>query len=692
MFARLLRGSSASPSFYIWSRRFAATDNPLFDKILIANRGEIACRVIKTARKLGVRTVSVFSDADRDSMHVKMADEAFYIGKPPAKESYLLGDSIIDIAKKCGAKAIHPGYGFLSENAEFAEKCKENGVVFIGPPASAIRDMGSKSASKRIMEEANVPVVPGYHGDDQSIETLQSEADKIGYPVLIKAWMGGGGKGMKIVHNKKDFVAAVESARREAVSSFGDDRVLVEKYLVRPRHIEVQVFADNHGNCVYVFERDCSVQRRHQKVVEEAPAPGMSEEKRKEMGEAAVNAAKAVGYVGAGTVEFIVDEDGSFYFMEMNTRLQVEHPVSEMISRQDLVEWQLQAASGNPLPVTQEDLSIHGHAMEVRIYAENPDNDFLPGTGQIKFMKTPEESENVRIDTGVSQGDEVSVFYDPMIAKLIVWDKDRQSAIRKLYKALQEFQIVGLATNISFLKKVIMHNAFVAGDVDTKFIEEYKDQLLTGTARIPADSLALAAVYTLMKESPAPSSSLSTTNCWSSMPNRRFNIPYKRSLQLTHNGEPVNVVVSTDGQGALWQVELEDGEILTVSATLDGENGITAQVQDHVTRATVVPSESSLFVFHNDDVFELELPEPSFTKSSASSGSLMSPMPGRVIKVNVKAGDTVQEGDCLMIMEAMKMEHQIKATSSGQVRDVFFQVGDLVEAKKVLIDIDSGEE
>merc|ERR1712137_255055 len=637
----------------LWHRptRFSTSSSqsetkPLFQKILIANRGEIACRVIKTARKLGVQTVSVFSEADKNSMHVKMADEAFHIGNPPAKESYLRGDYIIDIAKRCGAQAIHPGYGFLSENAEFAEKCHQNGVVFIGPPSGAIRDMGSKSASKHIMQKANVPVVPGYHGDDQSIEVLQREADAMGYPVLIKAWMGGGGKGMRIVHDAKDFSAAVDSARREASSSFGDDRVLVEKYLVRPRHIELQVFADAHGNCVYVFERDCSVQRRHQKVVEEAPAPGMTEEKRREMGEAAVNAAKAVGYVGAGTVEFIVDED----------------------------------------------LSIHGHAMEVRIYAENPDNDFLPGTGQIKFMKTPEESENVRIDTGVSQGDEVSVFYDPMIAKLIVWDKDRQSAIRKMYKALQEFQIVGLATNISFLKKVIMHNAFVAGDVDTKFIEEYKDQLLTGTARIPADSLALAAVYTLMKESPAPSSSLSTTNCWSSMPNRRFNIPYKRSLQLTHNGEPVNVVVSTDGQGALWQVELEDGEILTVSATLDGENGITAQVQDHVTRATVVPSESSLFVFHNDDVFELELPEPSFTKSSASSGSLMSPMPGRVIKVNVKAGDTVQEGDCLMIMEAMKMEHQIKATSSGQVRDVFFQVGDLVEAKKVLIDIDSGEE
>mmetsp|Transcript_20663 Transcript_20663/g.31581 ORF Transcript_20663/g.31581 Transcript_20663/m.31581 type:complete len:686 (-) Transcript_20663:19-2076(-) len=685
MFGRLLNRHLAPVQMF---GRYYATGStkPLFDKILIANRGEIACRVIKTARKLGVRTVSVYSDADRNSMHVQMADEAFYIGKPPAKESYLLGDSIIDIAKKAGAQAIHPGYGFLSENADFAEKCKQSGVVFIGPPASAIRSMGSKSASKHIMQEANVPVVPGYHGDDQSIETLESEADKIGYPVLIKAWMGGGGKGMKIVHDKKDFVAAVESARREAVSSFGDDRVLVEKYLVRPRHIEVQVFADEHGNCVYVFERDCSVQRRHQKVVEEAPAPGMTEEKRKEMGEAAVNAAKAVGYTGAGTVEFIVDEDGSFYFMEMNTRLQVEHPVSEMISKQDLVEWQLSTSSGNPLPLSQDELSIHGHALEARIYAENPDTDFLPGTGRVSFMQTPTENENVRIDTGVRMGDEVSVYYDPMIAKLVVWDKDRDSCIRRMFDALGDYKIVGLTTNISFLKKVIMHDAFRSGHVDTKFIEEHKDALMTSRDRIPSSSLAIAAVYSLLREGcsdgPAP---------WNTLSNRRFNHSFHRTVQLKQGEDILDISISSDGISSTWQVSI-DGESLDVCASLLDDHTIRAEVANHSTRATVVQKENSLYLFHNDDLHELTLPEPSYTKSAVSSGSLLSPMPGRVIKVNVSEGEDVQAGDCLMIMEAMKMEHQIKATSSGKVSKIFYKVGDLVEAKKVLIDVSGDDE
>jgi 3-methylcrotonyl-CoA carboxylase alpha subunit len=417
----------------------------------------------------------------------------------------------------------------------------------------------------------------------------------------------------------------------------------------------------------------------------------MSEERRKQMGEAAVNAAKAVGYVGAGTVEFIVDEDGSFYFMEMNTRLQVEHPVSEMISRQDLVEWQLNAASGNVLPMTQDDLKIHGHAMEVRIYAENPDADFLPGTGKIKFMQIPVESENVRVDTGVRMGDEVSVFYDPMIAKLVVWEKDRESAIRKLYEALQEFKIVGLTTNIAFLKKVIMHPAFRAGPVDTKFIEEYKNQLLTGLARIPSNSLALAAVFAMKKEH-SLNESPATTSTWHSMPNRRFNHGFRQTLQFLQNDEPIDVTVSHGSDDSVWTVELPGGEVSTVRATLEADNVIAGQVGDHITRATVVTSDASLFIFHEDQVYELVLPEPSFTKTTLSSGSLLSPMPGRVIKVSVKEGDRVEQGDCLMIMEAMKMEHQIKATSPGIIRNVFFQVGDLVEAKKVLIEIQSPED
>ncbi|MCA3231950.1 MAG: putative sulfate exporter family transporter, partial [Cupriavidus sp.] len=412
----------------------------MFNKILIANRGEIACRVAATCRRLGIRTVAVYSDADADARHVAFCDEAVHIGGAAARDSYLRADHIIEMAKETGAQAIHPGYGFLSENEDFARACAEAGLVFIGPPASAIHAMGSKSAAKQLMEKAAVPLVPGYHGEDQDAALLRREADRIGYPVLLKASAGGGGKGMRVVDAGEGFEAALASVKREASASFGDDKVLVEKYLTRPRHIEIQVFADTQGNCVYLFERDCSVQRRHQKVLEEAPAPGMTEDRRRAMGEAAVAAARAVGYVGAGTVEFIANQDGSFYFMEMNTRLQVEHPVTEMITGQDLVEWQLRVAAGEPLPLTQEQLKIDGHALEARIYAENPDKGFLPSTGTLRFLRTPPAVQfmrggdahgpaGVRIDAGVREGDTISPFYDPMIAKLIVWDVDRDAAL-----------------------------------------------------------------------------------------------------------------------------------------------------------------------------------------------------------------------------------------------------------------------
>jgi 3-methylcrotonyl-CoA carboxylase alpha subunit len=423
----------------------------VFRKILIANRGEIACRVIRTARRLGVATVAVYSDADRDALHVSMADEAVHIGPPPPRDSYLRGEKIIEACKTTGAQAVHPGYGFLSENAGFARLCVESGIEFIGPPAAAIEAMGSKSAAKSIMGEAGVPLVPGYHEADQSSDRLARAADEIGYPVLLKAVAGGGGKGMRLVREAGEFEGALAAARREAAAGFGNDDMLVEKYLTRPRHVEFQVFRDRHGESVYLFERDCSVQRRHQKVIEEAPAPGMTEELRQRMGEAAVSAARAIDYEGAGTVEFLLDGDGSFYFMEMNTRLQVEHPVTEMITGQDLVEWQIRVAAGESLPLKQDQLQIRGHAFEARIYAEDPDHDFLPATGVLSYLQPPRESQHVRVDTGVLQGDEVSVWYDPMIAKLVVWDENRERALGRLARALSAYRISGLCSNISFL-------------------------------------------------------------------------------------------------------------------------------------------------------------------------------------------------------------------------------------------------
>ena len=458
----------------------------MFDKILIANRGEIACRIARTCKRLGIRTVAVYSEADTNALHVVSCDEAHLIGPAPARDSYLRADRILEVVERTGAQAVHPGYGFLSENEAFTEACTQAGVVFIGPPAAAIRAMGSKSAAKQLMEKAGVPLVPGYHGEGQDLDTLAREADRIGYPVLIKASAGGGGKGMRVVDRAAQLADALTSAKREAASSFGDDHVLIERYLTRPRHIEMQVFADTQGNAVHLFERDCSVQRRHQKVLEEAPAPGMTAARRRQMGSAAVAAARAVGYVNAGTVEFIADESGEFYFMEMNTRLQVEHPVTEMITGLDLVEWQLRVASGQALPLMQDQLAINGHAVEARIYAEDPARDFYPAAGRIEHLRQPEVSAHVRIDTGVREGDEIGVYYDPMMAKLICWDVDRDAALRRLRGALQHYQVVGFATNIQFLSAVVAHRAFAMADhepglLDTGLIGRYKAELLPET-------------------------------------------------------------------------------------------------------------------------------------------------------------------------------------------------------------------
>ncbi|HJT87604.1 MAG TPA: acetyl-CoA carboxylase biotin carboxylase subunit, partial [Bryobacteraceae bacterium] len=468
----------------------------MFEKILIANRGEIACRVIRTARRMGIATAAVYSEADSHALHVELADEAYPIGPPPARESYLAIDRILDAAHRAGAQAVHPGYGFLSENAAFAEACAAARIAFIGPPAAAIRAMGSKSAAKALMEKSGVPLVPGYHGQAQDLPTLAEAAARIGYPVLIKASAGGGGKGMRVVERPAQLEASVASAKRESAAAFGDDQVLLEKYLRHPRHIEIQVFADTHGNVVYLFERDCSIQRRYQKVIEEAPAPGMDPGRRRAMGEAACAAARAIGYVNAGTVEFIV-EGGAFYFMEMNTRLQVEHPVTEAITGEDLVEWQLRVASGDRLPKLQPELAIHGHAIEARVYAEEPARDFRPSIGVITHLKAPPQNEQVRVDTGVRAGDQISVYYDPMIAKLIAWDRDRPSALRQLRRALAAYEVAGVETNLAFLGALAAHPDFAAGPADTSFIPSHSAELMPPVQPASREVLAAAVLCVL---------------------------------------------------------------------------------------------------------------------------------------------------------------------------------------------------
>ncbi|MES2102858.1 MAG: acetyl/propionyl/methylcrotonyl-CoA carboxylase subunit alpha [Pseudomonadota bacterium] len=658
----------------------------MFSKILIANRGEIACRVAATARRLGIKTVAVYSEADADAKHVAVCDEAVLIGPAPAKESYLRADKIIAVALATGAQAIHPGYGFLSENSEFADACAKAGLVFIGPPASAIRAMGSKSAAKSLMEKAKVPLVPGYHGDNQDADFLQGEADRIGYPVLLKASAGGGGKGMRVIENSADFKAALASCKREAISSFGDDKVLAEKYLTRPRHIEIQVFADTQGNCVYLFERDCSVQRRHQKVLEEAPAPGMTAERRAAMGEAAVAAAKAVGYVGAGTVEFIANQDGSFYFMEMNTRLQVEHPVTEMISGTDLVEWQLRVAAGQPLPLQQAELNINGHAIEARIYAENPEKGFLPSIGTLRHNRTPQAVSfelggaadlpaAVRIDSGVREGDSISPFYDPMIAKLIVWGKDRTEALSRMAQALAEYQIVGLSTNIAFLQRLIAGQAFSSADLDTGLIERNQAELFPPLAAAPVPVLALAAVALLQSEK-----NEGQGDPWQSSHGWRMNSTLRRSLQYTEESHAHDVAVSYLAEG--WDISAsgQQTRITLVKNDRHGANDLSLKLGEQTVHGTVVRDGESVHVFTggNHTVLHYADPLAHAGETEAEGGRLTAPMPGKIVAVMVGKGQEVKKGDALMIMEAMKMEHTISAPMDGIVDEVLYAVADQV--------------
>jgi 3-methylcrotonyl-CoA carboxylase alpha subunit len=655
----------------------------MFTKILIANRGEIACRVAATARRMGIRTVAVYSEADAGAKHVAVCDEAVLIGPAAAKESYLKGDAIIAVALAAGAQAIHPGYGFLSENAEFADACATAGLVFIGPPASSMRAMGSKSAAKTLMESASVPLVPGYHGESQEPALLQREADRIGYPVLLKASAGGGGKGMRVVERSEELLAALASCKREAISSFGDDKVLIEKYLQRPRHIEIQVFADTQGNCVYLHERDCSVQRRHQKVLEEAPAPGMPFDRRAAMGEAAVAAARAVGYVGAGTVEFIANQDGSFYFMEMNTRLQVEHPVTEMITGTDLVEWQLRVAAGQPLPLRQDQLAIHGHAIEARIYAENPEKGFLPSIGTLRHMDTPDAVSfelggtpgapaPVRIDSGVREGDAISPFYDPMIAKLIVWGVDRAQALARMRHALGEFQIVGLATNIAFLKRLVEGDAFANADLDTGLIERNGATLFPPAAPAPVGALALAAMALVGGEHTG------ATDPWANATGWRLNGQYQRQLAFSdEHGTSYDVMLTY--QASDWQMTV-DG--VTTDLALAAREGATLSIRlGAAAMHGTVRRDGELFhVFTGGRHFTLAYHDPMAHAGEveAAGGRLTAPMPGKVVAILAKAGQAVKKGEPLVIMEAMKMEHTIGAPSDGVVEELLYGVGDQV--------------
>ncbi len=660
----------------------------MFAKILVANRGEIACRVARTARRMGIATVAVYSDADAQSRHVALADEAFRIGPPEAKDSYLRGDRILEAAMNSGASAIHPGYGFLSENAEFAERCERAGITFVGPPPEAIRAMGDKSAAKTIMEKAGVPLVPGYHGGNQAREFLIDEAERIGFPVLIKAAAGGGGKGMRAVGHRAEFDAALAACRREALSAFGDERVLLEKYLDRPRHIEIQLFADRHGGCVHLFERDCSVQRRHQKVLEEAPAPGMAEDRRQEMARAALLASRAVGYVGAGTVEFIVDRGGQFFFMEMNTRLQVEHAVTEMITGLDLVEWQIRIAAGERLPLDQKDLRISGHAIEARVYAEDPRRDFVPASGRVVHLGLPAESDKVRIDTGVRSGDEITVYYDPMIAKLIVRDSDRPAALERMRKALGEFEVAGPATNLGFLYRLVQDRDFVGADFDTGLIERHRSELLAPSAPAGEEALTLASLLQLdsgvrgeARRSGDPFSPWSLADGW------RAN---QDSVQLLvfREGDSRHAVTARP-RGGGFELEFADGR-RHVKSYRHEDCRLTAQLEGATVEGSVVRLGSRIEVFLPGKHHILEMHDPLRQELAVESrtGDLEAPMPGKVIAILVGTGDRVEKDAPLLILEAMKMEHTIRAPAHGRVARILCRVGEQVGEGAELIKLE----
>jgi 3-methylcrotonyl-CoA carboxylase alpha subunit len=656
----------------------------MFTKILIANRGEIACRIIATCRRLGIATVAVYSDADRNARHVRLADEAIAIGPAPAQESYLRADKILQAVRSSGAQAVHPGYGFLSENAAFARACSDARIAFIGPPASAIEAMGDKSAAKALMAAANVPLTPGYHGDEQAPDFLREQADAIGYPVLIKASAGGGGKGMRKVEHSEDFIDALASCQREAQSAFGNAHVLVEKYVERPRHIEIQVFGDSHGNVVHLFERDCSVQRRHQKVLEEAPAPGMTAERRAAMGKAATDAARAVGYVGAGTVEFIAGPDGDFYFMEMNTRLQVEHPVTELITGTDLVEWQLRVAAGQPLPLSQEQLQIRGHAIEARLYAEDAERGFLPSTGTLQHLRLPSNGTNVRVDAGVEQDDVISPFYDPMIAKIIVWDETRSATLQRMQQALAQCQVAGVTTNAPFLRKLVMTDSFANARLDTALIEREQAALEAADEQADAQML-MAAIAAIQHPTPAldphdPYSPWAQSDGW----RLGTSAPHQVVLEQRDQRHVLQVLRQRDG----WKVETL-GNISEVSGTLINDH-LRMQIGDQMHRATVYREGADLYLFADSGMQRYSVHDPvsAADQASVDAGSLLAPMPGRIVATLAEPGSRVSRGAPLVVLEAMKMEHTLHAPADGTVQGFRVRAGEQVGDGAVLVDFE----
>ncbi len=673
----------------------------MFSKILIANRGEIACRVIRTARRLGIRTVAVYSDADADAQHVRQADEAYHIGGPRPQDSYLRADAIIEVARQSGAQAIHPGYGFLSENADFADAVEAAGIAFIGPKAASMRKMGSKAGAKDLMRAAGVPVVPGYTGEDQAPDTLQREADAIGYPLMIKAAHGGGGKGMRIVRASAEFAANLESCQREARNAFGRDRVLLERYVEKPRHIEIQVFADAHGHTLHLNERECSAQRRYQKVLEESPSSFLTQELRSAMGDAAVMAAQAIDYVNAGTVEFIVGQDGGFYFMEINTRLQVEHPVTEWVTGLDLVEWQLRVAAGEALPLQQNGIRQDGHAIEVRLYAEDPEAGFLPGSGTLERLRLPSADAHVRIDSGVVEGDTVTIFYDPMIAKLIVWDSDRPRALARLRDALARCDIAGPKSNIEFLERLARHPAVVEGTIDTGYLDRHLDEFVPPQPQddaAPDSDLLLAATASqlLAQERQTrddASASNDPTSPWAIADGWRLGHGGYRSLAFLHRGRRIELRThGSNGEYRVEGIESPQGAHLLSGARLEGDV-LSLRIDGRARRFTVLDTtlqgRSKRLVMH-DGAQRLGLePVPMYRheQASASGGAdrVTAPMPGRVVVVRASIGDKVEAGQEVMVIEAMKMELSLKAPRAGTVADVRAAGGDFVEADAVLV-------
>ncbi len=662
----------------------------LFGKILIANRGEIACRVIRTARRLGIRTVAVYSQADADAQHVRLADEAYLIGGPRPADSYLRGGAIIDAALASGAQAVHPGYGFLSENADFADAVAAAGLVFIGPSGTSMRAMGSKAGAKELMQAAGVPVVPGYTGEDQSPDTLLRAAGRIGYPLMIKAAHGGGGKGMRIVRSADAFLPNLESCQREAQGAFGRDRVLLERYVESPRHIEIQVFADAHGNTLHLNERECSAQRRYQKVLEESPSPFLAPQLRAAMGAAAVQAARAIDYSNAGTVEFIVDPDGSFYFMEINTRLQVEHPVTEMVTGLDLVEWQLRVAAGEPLPLAQADVRQDGHAIEVRLYAEDPEAGFLPGSGTLRTLRLPRADAHVRIDSGVIEGDTVSIHYDPMIAKLIVHDRDRAAALARMREALAECRIEGPKSNIEFLERLVRHPAVTGGRIDTGYLDRHLEEFVPHAGAAPDPVLLLAAAVAQLlreeaREHAQARASGDPASPWAFADGWRLGHAGQRSLAFVHRDDEIRV--TAHGSGGHYRVETPDGTCEVAGARL-ADGWLEARF-DRVARRLRVDGDATALVVHDGDHRLRLQPVAAYRHAGAgtqqSGDRVLAPMPGRVVLVKSEPGDSVQAGQEVLVLEAMKMELVLRAPRDGVVAEVRATAGDFVEADAALL-------